>query len=227
MKTGARHAAQHGARALLAHAPGPPPNAAAHFSHIGRHWDGREGKWVAKLLPGDYYVTTQDELIFTVLGSCVSACVRDRVLRIGGMNHFMLPENAGDGGSWGKTASAATRYGNVAMERLVNDILKAGGRRENLEVKLVGGGRVLDAMTDIGARNIQFVREFVATEGYRIVGEDLGSTHPRKVMYHPETGDARVKKLGNREAGTDLVERERSYARKIDTTPVAGEIDLF
>ena len=82
-------------------------------------------------------------------------------------------------------------------------------------------------MTDIGARNIQFVREFIATEGYKIVGEDLGSTHPRKVMYHPETGDARVKKLGNREAGSDLVERERSYARKIDTTPVAGEIDLF
>ena len=227
MKTGARHAAQHGAGAVHSHVPAPLPKAPAHFSHIGRHWDAREGKWVAKLLPGDYYVTTADELIFTVLGSCVSACIRDRALRIGGMNHFMLPENAGDGGSWGQTASAATRYGNVAMERLVNDILKAGGKRENLEVKLVGGGRVLDAMTDIGARNIQFVREFVATEGYKIVGEDLGSTHPRKVMYHPGTGDARVKKLGNREVGSDLVEREKSYARKIDTTPVAGEIDLF
>ena len=227
MKTGARHAAHHGAGEVASHLPPSAPKTAAHFSHIGRHWDGREGKWVAKLLPGDYYVTTHDELIFTVLGSCVSACIRDRALRIGGMNHFMLPENGGDGGSWGQTASAATRYGNVAMERLVNDILKAGGKRENLEVKLVGGGRVLDAMTDIGARNIQFVREFIATEGYKIVGEDLGSTHPRKVMYHPETGDARVKKLGNREAGSDLVERERSYARKINTTPVAGEIDLF
>jgi chemotaxis protein CheD len=167
-------------------------------------------------------------MVFTVLGSCVSACIRDRVLRIGGMNHFMLPENANEGsGAWGQTASAATRYGNVAMERLVNDILKAGGRRENLEVKLVGGGRVLDAMTDIGARNIQFVREFVAAEGYKILGEDLGSVHPRKVMYHPATGDARVKKLGNREAVPELVEREKSYLRRIDTTPVAGEIELF
>jgi chemotaxis protein CheD len=113
------------------------------------------------------------------------------------------------------------------MERLVNDILKAGGKRENLEVKLVGGGRVLDAMTDIGARNIRFVKEFVATEGYKILGEDLGSVHPRKVMYHPESGDARVKKLGNRDAGADLVEREKSYLRRIDTTPVAGEIELF
>ncbi|MCP5329130.1 MAG: chemoreceptor glutamine deamidase CheD [Sinobacteraceae bacterium] len=201
--------------------------AAAHFSHIGRYWDARQGKWVAKLLPGDYYVATQDELIFTVLGSCVSACIRDRVLRIGGMNHFMLPENAGDGRSpWGEAASAATRYGNVAMERLINDILKLGGRRENLEVKLVGGGRVLDAMTDVGARNIRFVREFVATEGYKIVGEDLGSTWPRKVLYHPSTGDARVKKLG-RDVGGALAERERSHARSIDSAPVAGEIDLF
>jgi chemotaxis protein CheD len=227
MKTGARHAAHHGAGALASHAGQPLPQTQPHFSHIGRHWDGREGRWVAKLLPGDYYVTTHDELIFTVLGSCVSACIRDRVLRIGGMNHFMLPENGNESGAWGQSASAATRYGNVAMERLVNDILKAGGRRENLEVKLVGGGRVLDAMTDIGARNIQFVREFIATEGYKVLGEDLGSVHPRKVMYHPETGDARVKKLGNREASSDLVEREKTYLRKIDTTPVAGEIDLF
>jgi chemotaxis protein CheD len=227
MKTGARHAAHGGAGLLGAHAP-PPSKAMEQFGHINRHWDAREGRYVAKLLPGDYYVTTHDEMVFTVLGSCVSACIRDRALGIGGMNHFMLPENASDGSSaWGKTASAATRYGNVAMERLVNDILKAGGKKQNLEVKLVGGGRVLDAMTDIGARNIQFVREFVAAEGYKIIGEDLGSVHPRKVMYHPMSGDARVKKLGNREAGADLVAREKSYLRRIDTTPVAGEIELF
>jgi chemotaxis protein CheD len=227
MKTGARHASHAGTGLISAHAPAPS-KALPQFAHINRHWDSREGRYVAKLLPGDYYVTTHDEMVFTVLGSCVSACIRDRVLRIGGMNHFMLPEDASDGNSaWGQSASAATRYGNVAMERLVNDILKAGGKRENLEVKLVGGGRVLDAMTDIGARNIRFVKEFVATEGYKILGEDLGSVHPRKVMYHPESGDARVKKLGNRDAGADLVEREKSYLRRIDTTPVAGEIELF
>ena len=96
----------------------------------------------------------------------------------------------------------------------------------NIAYNILCGGRVLDAVTDVGARNIRFVREFVATEGYKIVGEDLGSTWPRKVLYHPSTGDARVKKLG-RDAGGALAERERSYACSIDRAPVSGEIDLF
>jgi chemotaxis protein CheD len=198
-----------------------------HFSHIGRHFDPREGKVVAKLLPGDYYVTLGDEMIFTVLGSCVSACVRDRVLGIGGMNHFMLPEDSPDASRpWGTSASAATRYGNVAMEMLINDILKNGGRRENLEFKLVGGGRVLDAMTDIGARNIEFVRAYMREEGFRVLGEDLGDEHPRKVMFHPKSGAARVKKL-TRTRPAEIVERERRYSRKLEAAPVSGDVELF
>ena len=198
-----------------------------HFAHIGRHFDPREGKVVAKLLPGDYYVTLGDEMIFTVLGSCVSACVRDRVLGIGGMNHFMLPQDSPDASRpWGSSASAATRYGNVAMEMLINDILKNGGRRENLEFKLVGGGRVLDAMTDIGARNIEFVRNYMKQEGFRVLGEDLGDEHPRKVMFHPKSGSARVKKL-TRNRPAEIVERERRYSRKIESAPVAGDVELF
>ena len=133
----------------------------------------------------------------TVLGSCVSACVRDSRLKIGGMNHFMLPLDGSQGTSaWGATVSAATRYGNVAMERLINDILKLGGRREDLEIKLVGGGRVLAEMTtDIGARNIAFVREYVKDEGFKVLGEDLGDVFARKVVYFPESGRIRVRKL--------------------------------
>jgi chemotaxis protein CheD len=198
-----------------------------HFAHIGRHFDPREGKVVAKLLPGDYYVTFGDEMIFTVLGSCVSACVRDRVLGIGGMNHFMLPQDSAEASKpWGSSASAATRYGNVAMEMLINDILKNGGRRDNLEFKLVGGGRVLDAMTDIGARNIEFVRNYMKQEGFRVLGEDLGDEHPRKVMFHPKSGSARVKKL-TRNRPAEIVERERRYSRKIESAPVAGDVELF
>jgi chemotaxis protein CheD len=198
-----------------------------HFGHIGRHFDPRESKVVAKLLPGDYYVTLGDEMVFTVLGSCVSACVRDRMLGIGGMNHFMLPEDGADSTRpWGNSASAATRYGNVAMEMLINDILKNGGRREHLEFKLVGGGRVLDAMTDIGARNIEFVRSYMKQEGFKVLGEDLGGEHPRKVMFHPKTGAARVKKL-TRTKPAEIVERERRYSKKIESTPVAGDVELF
>src|ERR1019366_5361164 len=152
-----------------------PPPTLPHFAHINRYWDREHHEFAAKLLPGEYYVTTSGEQIATVLGSCVSACVRDRRLGIGGMNHFMLPQDVSKGTSaWGAVPSAATRYGNVAMERLINDILKQGGRRDSLEVKLVGGGKVLAGMaTDIGARNIEFVRKYMVDEDFTVAGEDL------------------------------------------------------
>jgi chemotaxis protein CheD len=198
------------------------------FSHIARHWDDEHKCFAARLLPGEYYVTRNGELVTTVLGSCVSACVRDARLRIGGMNHFMLPLDGSQGTSaWGAAASAATRYGNVAMERLINDILKLGGRREDLELKLVGGGRVLAEMTtDIGARNIAFVREYVHDEGFKVLGEDLGDVFARKVVYFPESGRIRVRKL-NAHSDRALAQRERQYLADLDTKPEEGEVELF
>jgi chemotaxis protein CheD len=206
---------------------GPPPTL-AHFAHINRYWDRENKCFAAKLLPGEYYVTTAGERIATVLGSCVSACVRDRRLGIGGMNHFMLPLDASKGASaWGAAVSAATRYGNVAMERLINDILKCGGRRDSLEVKLVGGGKVLGEMAiDIGARNIEFVRKYVAAEGFGVAGEDLGGLFPRKVHYTPESGKLRVKKLHTLRTDT-VFERERHYIQVLDRDPIGNDIELF
>jgi chemotaxis protein CheD len=202
----------------------PPP--AGQFDHIQRRFDARVNAVVATLHAGDYYVATDGELIGTVLGSCVSACIRDRRLAIGGMNHFMLPVDRSEGaGAWGNTASASTRFGNVAMERLINEILKRGGRRTELEVKLVGGGKVLDALTDVGARNIWFVKEYVKAEGFRVVGEDLGDLHPRKVLYDPATGSAQVKRLAR--SASQVVMDETRYMRDIDRAPVGGEIELF
>jgi len=213
----------------------PPPLAvtrerererAREFSHIQRRFDSRVNSIVATLLPGDYFVATEGELISTVLGSCVSACIRDRRLCFGGMNHFMLPIDESEGNSaWGSSASSSTRFGNVAMERLINEMLKLGANRTDLEVKLVGGGKVLDAMTDIGARNIKFVREYVKAEGFSVLGEDLGDVYPRRVMYHPQTGSARVKRLtrSDRHLGAD----ERRYIRDLDRTAISGEIELF
>jgi chemotaxis protein CheD len=205
-----------------------PPPTLPHFAHINRYWDREHHSFAAKLLPGEYYVTTVGEQIATVLGSCVSACVRDRRLGIGGMNHFMLPLDTSKGASaWGAAVSAATRYGNVAMEQLINDILKLGGRRDSLEVKLVGGGRVLDGMAiDIGARNIEFVRKYVADEGFGVAGEDLGDIYPRKVHYAPKSGKLRVKKLTAVRNDT-LFERERHYLEVLDGEPVGNDIELF
>jgi len=211
--------------------PGPAPAEALNgFSHINRYWDKNSGKHVAKILPGEYYVTTNNEFITTVLGSCVSACIRDTVFGIGGMNHFMLPANkTGDPNAWGSDIlSSATRYGNFAMEHLINGILTNGGQRKNLEVKVFGGGRIISQMTDVGMNNIKFVREYIDNEALKLVAEDLGDIYPRKVMYDPKTGKVKMKKLRSLHNDT-IITRETSYMKVIDSTAPAatGEIDLF
>ncbi|HHM06313.1 MAG TPA: chemoreceptor glutamine deamidase CheD [Gammaproteobacteria bacterium] len=198
-----------------------PPPVLPGFEHINRYWDKHTNVFTAKILPGEYYVTMYGEAIVTVLGSCVSACIRDRKLGIGGMNHFMLPATAEDNG-----LGAATRYGNYAMEHLINDILKNGGRRANLEVKVFGGGKILAQMTDVGKRNIEFVREYLHQEALEVVSEDLGDTCPRKVLYEPASGRARVKRLQSLHNNT-VVERETEYMGHLAKDKVEGDIELF
>ena len=197
------------------------------FEHVNRYWDASVDRVAAKILPGEYYVSTVEEQVVTVLGSCVSACIRDPLFGIGGMNHFMLPDGARASLSISATdLSAATRYGNVAMEHLINAIIAYGGRREHLEVKIVGGGQVIRGMTSVGERNIEFVRDYLATEQMQIVAEDVGGTYPRKVYYDPKNGKVRVKLLKQNHNDT-LIEREKRYRTELRTAPVEGEIELF
>jgi len=181
----------------------------------------------AKILPGEYYITVQNEVITTVLGSCISACVQDRVNRIGGMNHFMLPISK-DGKWKGRRdiSSSATRYGNYAMEHMINDILKHGGVRRNLEVKVFGGGRIISDMGDIGNNNIDFIKEYLRLEGLPLVGEDLGGSYPRKVVYLPAIGRVWIRRIETLHNDT-LLQREQRYQRKIENRPVAEGVELF
>lgn len=200
----------------------------AGFEAIKRYWDPENQMIAAKLLPGEYYVTTGNEMITTVLGSCVSACIRDVVNGVGGMNHFMLPETtksrmlARDEAVVGN----ATRYGNYAMEHLINIILQNGGKRKNLEVKLFGGGKVIATLSDVGARNIQFVLDYVDAEALNLVSHDLGDIYPRKVNYYPQTGKVRMKKITSLHNETLLL-REKQYFSRIKDLPVEGSIELF
>ncbi|HWK75242.1 MAG TPA: hypothetical protein VNQ81_13280 [Povalibacter sp.] len=202
------------------------PRALPGFESV-RRYRNATGQIIAKLLPGDFYVTAQDEVLDTVLGSCVSACIRNPRLRIGGMNHFMLPRPSGHGNdTWDSVAGRATRYGTASMEQLINRILGAGGTRADLEVKIFGGGRVLSSLTDVGNHNVQFVREFLKQEGLRVSSEDVGETCPRHVQYFPLSGRVRVRHLTSRH-GVDVASHEQQYLRGLDQKPVAGEIDLF
>ena len=204
--------------------PKQPP-ALAGFQQINRYWDPRMHVWSAKILPGELYVSMHGEMVTTVLGSCVAACIRDKQKGIGGMNHFMLPVEGEHSHGWGGDA-LETRYGNWAMEALINEILKRGGKRGHLEVKLFGGGAVLENMTDIGERNIDFVRSFLADEGLKIAAEDLGGKLPRKVLYFPDTGSCRVRRL-NHVKNSTLYSREEAYAKKVSSASTDGSVELF
>lgn len=209
------------------HHPELPP-ALPGFEHINRYWDPVHRIAAAKLLPGEYYVTRNNELLVTVLGSCVSACIRDPLAGVGGMNHFMLPvKGSAASRSWGEgSLDDATRYGSFAMERLINEILKHGGARQRLEVKLVGGGRVLANMPDIGRRNIEFALRYVQNEGLKLLAADLGDIYPRKLYFYPATGRVRVLKLRTLHNDTLLV-RERAYRRQLESSLPGGEVEWF
>lgn len=199
------------------------PSCWQEFNHVNRYWDKRSGMSTAKILPGEFYVTAHNEAITTILGSCISACVRDPKAGLGGMNHFMLPIS--NSANSIEKADAA-RYGNFAMEQMINDILRNGGTRQNLEIKIFGGGRVMRGVTDVGNKNIDFVREYIQLEGLSLLAEDVGGNYPRKVVYHPKTGKVKMKKLLSQHNNT-VESRDESYFNKITHQKTEGDIELF
>ncbi|REL29771.1 chemoreceptor glutamine deamidase CheD [Thalassotalea euphylliae] len=210
-------------RSALAHC-------ASEFKHVNHYWDKQRNTVVAKILPGEFYMTSDEVLISTTLGSCISACIWDEQAQVGGMNHFMLPatDKNADEVDWGQRglASDATRYGNFAMEHLINMLLKQGGLRRNLKAKVFGGGKVLKKMSDIGERNTAFVFDYLKTERIEVINHDVGSIYPRKVMFDPLTGRAFVKRLDNLHNDT-IAQRESDYRTRIDHEVVEGDVELF
>lgn len=172
-----------------------------------------------KVLPGEYFVDDSDLLVMTTLGSCIAACLWDRKARIGGLNHFMLPEGSADDG----------RYGSYAMELLINAMLRRGASRSALEAKVFGGGRVLAGMDsmNVGERNTAFVLDYLQTERIPVVSRDVLDIYPRKVCFQPASGKAMVKRLAATHAA-ELLARERAVAqREAIEAKRAGSVDLF
>jgi chemotaxis protein CheD len=187
--------------------------------YFDRHVNGT----AAKVLPGEYLVTARDIALVTLLGSCVSACIRDPQRQVGGMNHFMLPECASEG-----PVSESSRYGAYAMEKLVNEVLKAGGHKRRLEAKVFGGGALLRGFSarPIGERNADFVREYLRREDIPIVAEDLLDVHPRKVYFFPASGKVLVRSLTHTPA--DVVRLDRLYRDRLAQGAInQGSVELF
>lgn len=183
------------------------------FRATRQYFDSAFGMQAVKVLPTEYYVSKENIMISTVLGSCVAACIRDPQAGVAGMNHFMLPE--GDPAS---PASATMRYGAYAMEVLINELLKAGATRSRLEAKVFGGGAVLDAMqqTNIGERNAAFVLHYLKLEGIPVLAKDLGDVHARRINYFTGTGQVLVRRLiTQRKAEAVIAQRELAVARSV------------
>jgi len=184
-------------------------------------WDAHFRNDSVKVLPGEYFVHDEDILITTTLGSCIAACLWDRDRRIGGMNHFMLPEGVGDSG----------RYGSYAMELLINEMMKRGANRTSMEAKVFGGGAVVSGMNsmNVGERNTRFVIEYLQTERIPIVSKDVMEIYPRKVCFLPASGKAMVKRLASTHPDT-YVAQDRAAAQRAVPTGTgggAGSVDLF
>jgi len=185
----------------------------------GNYYDATLQTRAIRLLPADYAVSDEPLAIVTLLGSCVAACLYDPLLRVGGMNHFMLPDGEADPGN--------ARYGVHAMELLVNALLKRGARRTRLLAKVFGGGNVLRGFQDpIGSRNARFVLDYLDAERIPVQASDLGDIHPRKVAFFVQTGRTLVRRLpATRDR--ELVDVERAYRERLSHGPRSGSVELF
>lgn len=194
-----------------------------YFSGCHSYYNQKLCATVYNVNAGESFVTDSDEEVaITVLGSCVSACIRDPFARVGGMNHFLLPSTKLDDG-------ASMRYGAFAMEQLINEILKRGGQKERLEAKLFGGGNVINNSSNIGGKNSEFAMEFLNKEGIRVISADLNGDHPRRVHFYPTTGKAMVKRLEKANDRKNVIAEEDKYQKIVIKTndTDSGDIELF
>lgn len=197
------------------------PRALRGFEHIRPFWEPRWNCYAVKVKPGEFYVSDQEMVITTVLGSCVSACITDSEMNIGGINHFMLPT-----GDQNEDLSRSSRYGLFAMEQLINELMKHGCLKSNMQVKLTGGGNMMGGLSNIGQQNIDFILNYIKEEDLTLLASDLGGDQARRVAYFPTAGRMLVNKLDHRD-DQRLIEEERTYRVDVDQHLDDSDVELF
>ena len=192
------------------------------------YYDKRFSREAVKLLPGQYFATSQDKMLVTVLGSCVAACLFDPHTGVGGMNHFMLPTVNKLAGEFEQVQGMAAKYGVHAMEILINELVKLGAKKERLNAKVFGGGKVVPTFVqnDVGKFNAEFVMQFLEIEGIPIVASDLCDIYARKVYFFPRNGSVLMKRIYELNNAT-IIERESQHRWELSNQAPSGSIDLF
>jgi len=204
-----------------------------------RKYDAKLKSHVLTIFAGEFYVSIKNEVISTVLGSCISVCLYDSVKHIYGINHFMLPKSTSQSpdspsGSImlkddGLTENSM-RYGITAMEILISEMQKSGADRKNFKAKIFGGGRVLSGQSassagkpGIGDKNIGFTRAFLKMEKIEIVSENVGDMFGRKIYFVTGKNSVFVKKVAIEPA----LEAEQDYMKKLTMMKEKADITLF
>ena len=192
------------------------------------YYDKRFSTEAVKLLPGQYFVTTRDKMLVTVLGSCVAACLFDPYTGFGGMNHFMLPTVNKSAGEFEQVQGMAAKYGVHAMEILINELVKVGAQKNRLQAKVFGGGKVVPSFVqnDVGKFNAKFVTQFLETEGIPILASDLCDLYARKVYFFPSSGHVMMKRIHELNNAT-IIERESQHRWELSKQAPSGSVDLF
>jgi chemotaxis protein CheD len=191
--------------------------------NLSHYFDMQHARDIVTIKPGEFFATTHPFIITTALGSCIAACIRDAARGSAGMNHFMLPNAA----AHETPAGSSLRYGLFAMESLINEFIKHGSNRSDLEGKVFGGAAVVDVITaEIRAQNAAFAVDYLKCEGIRTTVTDLGGSTPRRVLFFVEDGRVLVKYL-RRRANDTIERREEEYAREIAFNPLPPLVELF
>ena len=197
---------------------------------MNKHYDSHFQKDIVTIHPGEYYTSKEDIYIATVLGSCISVALYDIRLGFGGMNHFMLPKSNRDAPL---SSDDEGRFGNYAMELLINDMINNGSAKKNLRAKVFGGGNVLDAgssqLNMTGINNINFALNYLKAEGIPIIVNDTGGIFPRKIYFNPLTAKVYLKRIQkSRQSVEQIKQRELEYKLQLQQKErEAGDIIWF
>ncbi len=187
----------------------------------GTSWSELDQAPAVRINAGEWHVSVSGEVIITVLGSCVSACIADPARALAGMNHFMLP-----GDAVADEVSGPARWGAFAMEVVLNELLARGAERRRLVAKLFGGSELWGAHHRVGTRNVEFARSYLSREGIQVVAEDVGGERPRRVHFRTREQIVRVKRLPALEIAS-VVASERRHVTALESGIPSGEMELF
>ncbi|MBO5401262.1 MAG: chemotaxis protein CheD [Spirochaetaceae bacterium] len=197
---------------------------------MNKHYDPHFQKDIITIHPGEYYTSKEDIYIATVLGSCISVALYDIKLGFGGMNHFMLPKSSRDEPL---SSEDEGRFGNYAMELLINDMINNGSSKQSLRAKVFGGGNVLDAgnsqMNMTGINNINFALNYLKAENIPIIVNDTGGIFPRKIYFNPLTSKVYLKRIQKSGQSVEQIkQRELEYKLQLQAKKEeAGNIVWF